>query len=210
MLLAAAGLAWYSLSAISQPPAAPHANPSLRGTLLVAAPGSIGPFAHTVVLIIDHGRDGTLGLVLNLPTKHTLRDALPEQLQHAQQDYRLFSGGPMQQGQLSLLLRSGQDEIPEQMIQVTDELRYTRLTSSFDHIIATAPPRKSIRVFVGYCGWGPGQLAREIRQGAWLLTDADAEAILAADPATLWQRMLEHIQGNTAPAPHGQSSQGVI
>lgn len=203
----AAAVCALACSGLAAAPPHPPVDASLRGTLLVAAPGSIGPFAQTVVLVIEHGRAGALGLVVNLPTDDGLEDVLPEQIQSPQQDYRLFSGGPVQQQQLSIVLRG--DQGSEDLVQVTSELRYTRLTAAFDRIIAAAPPRTHIRVFAGYTGWGPGQLEWEIHRGAWLITAADAETILESDPTSLWRRMLKRILGDNPGLPQLRP-QGVI
>ena len=51
--------------------------PPLRGRLLVAAPPLVDPnFDRTVILVLEHGDEGSLGLVLNRPSATALADAL--------------------------------------------------------------------------------------------------------------------------------------
>ncbi len=51
---------------------------SLRGRLLVAAPPLVDPnFDRTVVLMLEHGDDGGLGIVLNRPSETTVERRVP-------------------------------------------------------------------------------------------------------------------------------------
>ena len=48
------------------------------GTLLVAAPSLLDSnFRRTVVYVIDHRGEGTLGVVLNRPSEVAVHDVLP-------------------------------------------------------------------------------------------------------------------------------------
>ena len=68
------------------------------GSALVAAPGLKDPnFCRTVVLIIDHGSLGTLGVVLNRPSDVAVRDVLPLWGPHATVPRALYVGGPLHQ-----------------------------------------------------------------------------------------------------------------
>ena len=57
----------------------------------------------------------------------------------------------------------------------------------------------------GYTGWGAGQLATEVRAGAWVMDRADARSIFAPDTEELWfrvHRILERLEARlAAPAP---------
>ncbi len=77
-----------------------------KGVLLVASPSLNDPnFREAVVLIVEHGPEGTLGLILNRSTKILLSEALPELTVLKGTSYRLFAGGPVQPTQLLLLFR---------------------------------------------------------------------------------------------------------
>ncbi len=52
-------------------------------------------------------------------------------------------------------------------------------------------PASDLRVFIGYSGWGPGQLANEVRHHGWFIFDYDEKAVFDAQPETLWERMVE-------------------
>ena len=50
----------------------------------------------------------------------------------------------------------------------------------------------TMRFFVGFAGWGPGQLESELRQEAWLTMPATAETVFAYDE-DLWDRVMKRI-----------------
>ena len=65
-------------------------------------------------------------------------------------------------------------------------------------------PGARLRVFTGYTGWGAGQLAAEVRAGAWVLDRADARSIFAPDTSELWfrvHRILERLEARTPSRP---------
>ena len=48
-----------------------------------------------------------------------------------------------------------------------------------------------LRIYLGYAGWGPGQLAREVRLGGWYIFDYDESLVFDEHPETLWKRLIE-------------------
>ncbi|MBO0848050.1 MAG: YqgE/AlgH family protein, partial [Pseudonocardia sp.] len=66
------------------------------GTLLVAAPGLLDPnFRRTVVYVIEHRDEGTLGVVLNRPSDVAVREVLPAWAPHTTRPKAVFVGGPV-------------------------------------------------------------------------------------------------------------------
>jgi hypothetical protein len=49
---------------------------------------------------------------------------------------------------------------------------------------------EALRVFVGYAGWGPGQLDGEVAQNAWIVLDAEPADAFSAEPTRLWRHVL--------------------
>jgi putative transcriptional regulator len=47
-----------------------------------------------------------------------------------------------------------------------------------------------LRLYLGYCGWGPGQLLRELEMGAWHLMQGEEKLVFDPEPETLWQRLI--------------------
>jgi putative transcriptional regulator len=157
------------------------------GSALVAAPGLRDPsFRRTVVLIIDHGPSGTLGVVLNRPSDVAVRDVLPLWGPHVTVPRSLYVGGPVQQRAALCVaaLPAGVDaECTDGMIKVRGSLALIDLDADPDLM---APQLRGLRVFAGYAGWGAGQLAAEVSRGDWLVVPALADDVLAPPDTDLW------------------------
>jgi putative transcriptional regulator len=161
------------------------------GTLLVAAPGLLDTnFRRTVVYVIDHRGEGTLGVVLNRPSEVPVQDVLPAWGPHVSQPQSLFVGGPVEQKTALCLaaLRTGEDaEAITGVIGVRGPVALVDLDADPDHL---APRVRGLRVFAGYSGWDVGQLANEIDRGDWIVVPALPGDVLAAPEHDLWGRVL--------------------
>ncbi|MGH3773690.1 MAG: YqgE/AlgH family protein [Pseudonocardiaceae bacterium] len=161
------------------------------GSALVAAPGLQDPhFRRTVVLIIDHGALGSLGVVLNRPSEVAVRDVLPLWGPHATAPRSLYVGGPVhQRAALGVAaLPAGVDaESTEGMSTVRGPLALVDLDADPDLM---APHLRGLRVFAGCAGWRQGQLVGEITRGDWLVVPALPDDVLAPPDIDLWGRIL--------------------
>jgi putative transcriptional regulator len=175
--------------------AGPEFSPSsvVKGVLLVASPMLTDPnFRQTVVLIVEHGSEGTLGLILNRSTNVLLSEALPDVTALKGTSYRLFAGGPVDPTRLLLLFRL--KEPPADARSVFDGVYVGGTSAVLERIITQANPTETFRAFAGSAGWAPGQLAFEMLQGAWATLPPGSFDIFERDPATLWQDCLERLQ----------------
>lgn len=164
-----------------------------KGVLLVASPMlNDTNFHQTVVLVLEHGAEGTLGLVVNRPTNVLLSEALPEVAVLKGTSYRLFTGGPVAQTRLLLLFRV--KEPPADARPVFDGVYVGGTTAVLEQIITQAKPTETFRAFAGSAGWAPGQLAFEMLQGAWAILPPGSFDIFERDPATLWQDCISRLQ----------------
>lgn len=164
-----------------------------RGVLLVAHPNLTDPnFQRTVVLICEHGAQGTLGIILNRPTAVLLSEALPNVSVLKGTSYVLFAGGPVRPEGVLMLFR---------VVEATDQLRevlahvYMGLSGDVLERVITKPnPTETFRAYAGYAGWAPGQLEFEMAMGSWALIEADPSSIFDKVPETLWEEMTEALQ----------------
>lgn len=179
----------------------PTVAPSLlRGRLLVAAPPLVDPnFDRTVVLLLEHGDDGTLGIVLNRPTTATLDETLPDWQALASAPAVLFAGGPVAPDAVIALARSNAIEPADGWIPVLDDLGTVDIGRDPADL---AVELTGLRVFVGYAGWGPGQLEGELDQGAWFVVRATAGDAFTSDPSDLWRAVLRRQRGRVAMFAH--------
>ncbi len=161
------------------------------GCLLIASPTLRDPnFARTVVLLCEHGDQGSMGLVVNRPTRHSVAEAIPGMPARATQC--LYWGGPVQQ-QLVLVLHRraleapGGQEIGDGMALGTDADALAQILTSAQN------PEEHVRVFSGYAGWGAGQLEAEMAERSWIVGPGLARLVLAAETETLWAEALEQL-----------------
>lgn len=157
-----------------------------KGVLLVASPTLTDPnFRQAVVLVVEHGPEGTLGLILNRATRVLLSEALPAVTVLKGTSYRLFAGGPVEPTRLLLLFRL--KEPPAGARSVFDGVYVGGTPEILERVITQPNPTETFRAFAGYAGWAPGQLEYEMLQGAWATLPPDSFNIFDKDPATLWR-----------------------
>jgi putative transcriptional regulator len=165
---------------------------SLKGKLLIATPSLADPnFERTVVLILEHGDEGALGVVLNRASEVDLSVPLPEWAPFAAEPSVVFVGGPVGQGSMIALARA-EGAPGTTWAPVLGPIGVLDLGSDADDV---GDQLSGLRVFHGYAGWAAGQVEGEIEEGAWFVVDADPEDALAASPDDLWRAVLRRQPG---------------
>ena len=167
----------------------------LRGRLLVATPPLVDPnFDRTVVLLLEHGEDGALGIVLNRPSDTVLATVLPEWHDHASAPGVVFSGGPVAPEAVIALARGGTEETSG-WVPVLGEVG----TVDVGLEPADLGTRlEALRIFVGYAGWAPGQLEAELEQEAWFVVNTESGDAFSPHPERLWHDVLRRQRGRVA------------
>ena len=164
-----------------------------KGVLLVASPSLEDPnFRQSVLLIMKHGPNGTLGLILNRSTKTLLSDVLPELTALKGTTYRVFSGGPVERSDLLVLFRLLEPSADARPI--FDGVYLGRTPRVIERIITQAKPTETFRAFAGFAAWAPRQLEAELVVGAWGILPADSFSIFDQDPARLWEDCISRLQ----------------
>lgn len=187
--------------------------PSLRGRLLVATPGLTDPnFARTVVLVLEHGEAGALGVVLNRPSTLAVSDALPDWADAVDDPATVFAGGPVGDGAVIGLVwgPTGPGPAPEEAEAGGSGSGEgpVRLFDGLATVDLSRPPERAsgwvgARVFGGYAGWAPGQLDGEMDAGGWFAVDADIPGdVLTPDAGGLWRSVLRRQRGRLAVFAH--------
>jgi putative transcriptional regulator len=167
---------------------------SLRGKLIVAGPKLYDPnFHRTVVLICEHTDDGALGLIVNRPTPVEVGDAVPELGELLGPTDRLFAGGPVQPQ--SIVLLAELEDPPEEALMVTGDVGLVLQGVDLEDLAAMA---RRGRAFLGYAGWGPGQLEDELERDDWIVLDAEPNDAFADDAEEMWGRVLARNGGEYA------------
>jgi putative transcriptional regulator len=171
----------------------------LIGRLLVASPRLGDPnFERSVVLLLDHGPDGALGVVLNRPTGlpvDEILDVWRDQALAAPPGV-VFRGGPVSPDAVIGLART-------EVVDVDDSLWRLVLDGVGTVDLAVAPdeqpvPVVGVRMFAGYSGWSPDQLEDELAEGAWIVLDAVVADVFTPEADALWHDVLQRQGGKLA------------
>jgi putative transcriptional regulator len=167
------------------------ATPVGPGTLLVASTGLTDPnFARTVVYVVEHRRQGSLGVVLNRPSEASVREVLPKWAAFAADPGGVFVGGPVD-GTTALclaILRPG--ERPDGLTGVVAVNGPVALVDLDSEPAALTGKVRGLRIFAGYSGWDAGQLDGEISRGDWYVVPGLPDDVTTARHADLWGRVL--------------------
>ena len=181
---------------------------------LIASPRLDGsPFERAVILMVHHDQEGAMGFIINKPLSidlgsllETADERLPGDITHDCFELSVRFGGPVRVEQLWLIYRElegqrsgevGVKDLERQGLLQFDE-RWCLVADS-ESIEAFVYGRRSnlYRPYIGYTGWGPGQLEEEIDEGSWLLMDFEDELVFDEhEPEACWQHALALIGVN--------------
>jgi putative AlgH/UPF0301 family transcriptional regulator len=176
------------------------------GSPLVAMPTLTEPtFAGAVVYVLDHSETGTLGVVLGRPSQVEIRDVLPGWCDLAVEPGVFHVGGPCETDTALCLARCpapvpGRDAA---LRRVAGDVFLVDLDEDPEPLDGQVA---GLRVFAGYAGWSPGQLAGELAEGAWACAPGQPDDVLAeVSGPELWRRVMARQTGrlavlSTAPA----------
>ena len=162
---------------------------SLAGQLLIASPNIGDPrFAHTVILMVKHDKDGAFGITINRPVGEksiaSLLEAPGEDISDIEGTLSVFAGGPVQQ-ELGFVVHSAEYRRDE-TIEVDEHVAMTASRQILRDIGHNHGPQKSLFA-LGYAGWGPGQLENELARRDWFTAPEEPKLIFDDDRANLWE-----------------------
>lgn len=159
------------------------------GKLLVARPqGTDSLFAKSVILLVRYDHTGALGLMINHRTKMPISRALSGLEGAKGHSDPIFLGGPVQLRTVFALARA--DRKPEGATAVLGDIYFISARTDLEKALGRESNPGDIRVYVGYCGWGPQQLDTEVLRGSWYIFGQSEDLAFDAKPATLWSRLI--------------------
>jgi len=172
-----------------------------NGILLVAKPELQDPnFRQTVVLITQpQPGAGPIGVIVNRPTDHRLRQLFPEIDALRSNDDRIYSGGPVQRDMVLFVFRSS--SAPKAGLHVLGDLYLSGNAELLAEVLKRPEPTRDLRVYAGYAGWAPGQLQAEIELGGWVVFRAEPEIIFSKDPAAVWGALIARAGKRSTRSP---------
>ena len=163
-----------------------------RGRLLISEPFLPDPnFERTVVLLCEHNEEGSFGFVLNKPSILKVNEVM-EELKDLEN--LVFVGGPVQQDTLHFIHRNAS---LESAVEIVERIYWG---GAFENLMLLLETNQiaagDIRFFLGYSGWGPGQLEAELDQDSWIVCDYVTDQLLFdTGSEVMWRKALENMGG---------------
>ncbi len=171
--------------------------------LLLAMPQVQDPYFHRgVVLLLAHEDEGSFGFVLNRPTAVRVHDVLAglEMTWRGDAGALAFFGGPVQPELGSVLYGTTEDEASfGSATQALPGIAITQQLGDLAALAADPPPR--FRLFLGYAGWGGGQLMEEIGRNDWLTAPVRDDLVFSPAADNLWDAALRSVGVDPATLP---------
>jgi putative transcriptional regulator len=166
----------------------------LKGRLLVALPPLVDEnFDRTVVLVLEHGDAGALGVILNRPGERRVDDLLAPWAPHVAMPDVFFEGGPVEiESIIGVAICERTDDSDGPSLDTIGTVDLSVPPDEHD------PPVDQVRLFVGYAGWGPDQLEAELAAGAWIVADFVPDDVFSVEPSELWRSVLRRQGGRIA------------
>jgi putative transcriptional regulator len=159
------------------------------GKLLVVPRNSQDPnFAESVVLLVHYAEDGTVGLMINRQTKLPVSRVLHDLKGSNNYSDPVYVGGPVQIEAVQALLQSRAG--PHDATHLFGTVYLVSTKAELEKALAAGKASKDLRIYLGYCGWSPGQLENEVNRGGWYIFDGSQELVFDSNPSTLWSRMI--------------------
>lgn len=159
---------------------------SLAAHFLVSSPQLVDPnFLHTVVLLIQHTDEGALGVVLNRPTSKTVEELWKEVGKSpCLVEGPVHLGGPVPGPIMSVHANQFFAEL-----EILPGVFFAAKKDNLDELVMQQDD--PMRIFLGHAGWGPGQLAGELRRRSWDVVPADLFTLFRTDPQWMWETLTE-------------------
>ena len=163
-----------------------------QGKFLVASRNMQDPrFKETVILLIDYGVHGAVGLIINRPTEVKLSALFPNIEGLKERMDTVYIGGPVEYNKMLLLLKS--DTRPDQSKHVFEDIYVSSSKQVLQQMFDNVDAKKRFRMYAGYAGWAPMQLDQEVLRGGWHVLQADSMTIFDKEPSGIWPELIRKV-----------------
>jgi len=172
----------------------------LDGKLLIAMPSMTDPRFHkAVIYLCAHSEDGAMGITVNQLAEHITFDKLLEQLdietcendgaiRLPAENMAVHTGGPVETGR-GFVLHTTDYSSDDSTLEIDESVSLTATIDILRAIASGKGPARSL-LALGYAGWAPGQLEREIQSNGWLICPSDKDIIFDAAIETKYDRAM--------------------
>ena len=164
-----------------------------KGKILTSEPSIIGDthFNRSIILLVEHSDEGSIGFVLNKPMNLNIGDLIP----NIDSNFIVYNGGPVQQDNLYFI-----HNIPK---LITDSIKISEGLYWGGNFIKVSELvnkggiyENDIRFFLGYSGWDAGQLKDELKTNTWILSkNSYSKNIIKIVDENLWKKRMLDLGG---------------
>ncbi len=164
-----------------------------KGSFLIANPVLPDPnFSRTVVLLCNHNEEGSFGLVINRNSGLKSTEVFASSELLTGYEGEVFIGGPVAPSQVFYLCRSSRS-LPE-MEEVCPGVHMGMSWEALETVLPDLPnPNEDLRFYMGYSGWGSGQLAGEMDQRSWLTCNASDPFVFTSPEQHIWPKVVQSL-----------------
>ena len=167
------------------------------GKLLVSPRKSPDPsFAQSVILLLHYDKESALGLMINRRTTVPIGRVLRDFNGLGQRSDVMYLGGPVERDSAMALVRAGAK--PDGSTAVAGRIYLVIERQALQKALSAGRNSADLRIYAGYCGWGPGQLDNETRLGGWFIFNRGAELAFDGNPDTIWPKLIAEAEADIA------------
>lgn len=162
-----------------------------KGTFLISAPQLTDFFKRTVILMMEHNENGSLGFVINKPIKEKLNQVIDG---FDNFDARVFLGGPVETEMINFVHRAG--NLIEGGLEISKDIFWGGNFSKVKELAESGLLNPDDFIFfVGYSGWSAGQLHEEMTTNTWFVSESSEDLIFDVESEKIWSNALRRMGG---------------
>lgn len=160
-----------------------------QGIILISEPALRDfYFRQSVVLLAEHNEEGSFGIIINKPIETRLTEVLKD---FPDFDVPMFLGGPVKTDSIFFIHTK---ENIEGSLKIMDGLYWGGdIEVIREMMMLNQITEEEIRFFIGYAGWNPRQLDREIKEKSWVLSHSRVTEVINKHPEKLWSNYLRQM-----------------
>lgn len=164
---------------------------SLAGQFLIAMPSmSDRRFDHSVIYLCSHDKNGAMGLVVNRTNSRVNIGDIAEQIgldtaDKLETEVAIFDGGPVDQSR-GFVLHEPYALGVEDLLMVSGNVHLSASVEMLERIFQGHGPKRFLFA-LGYAGWGPGQLERELVENVWVTLAENMRLLFDMDVDQKWE-----------------------
>ncbi len=149
-------------------------------------------FKRAVVLLAEHNKEGSFGVIINKPMAVSFNEVIKE---FPAFSAKIYLGGPVKTDSIFFIHTLG-DEIEDSMPIVKGLYWGGDLNQVKEMILLNKVDESNLKFYIGYSGWMPKQLDMELKRDSWVVSTINSDQVMSADPDKLWKDTLLNLGGD--------------